>query len=305
MTGSFKRFINIVLIALLSGGLKWIGTETCLQIPAQQQQEPAVRSGSDSNQTGGQEDKTVSEIAYPQSSKAIVIERISTGGLLLVEMELSTYLEKVRFPDFILYGDGTVIFSHREDIYGSPALFQGKLNKEEIQRLLQCIVVEGDFFKLQREYQYTIAIDGGAITIKVNTLTKSHQVTFIYFRTADELKRLQEDDPVRIDLQKILRINGCLENFTVPQVKEFLPERVRLFVRRDLDIPGGDRWTIQEVNLSQIAEGEKIGGYGVKTISGSLARKIARLMKGQDAQVVTFRGKRYVIMYRPLFPHEL
>ena len=234
------------------------------------------------------------------SSPGKVLFSIETRGGVASKLQELTAL-----PDFVLYGDGTAIWTRYNTRADLRVVWSVKLNTDEIKKDL--------------EYIDSLGYNGWYDRYEDAPMAHLPTTTFTLNYKEQPIKRL------------VYGLQYCVKNKVVPegfgQIYEHFSrykhpdegpyefERVVVFARRmtKLEARRGFRtlnWGIKPVNLSEFARDSQTD-YGQKELSGKEARRVIDRLKqwtlfSTDLSVVFFREKKveYQLGYRPVLPGE-
>lgn len=237
-------------------------------------------------------------ILYDTTPGKVLFSIQTRGGVASPLQELTA------LPDFILYGDGTAIWTRYDSSRDVRVAWSTHLSSQEMQKELDFLDAAG-YNGWYERYE-----DAGITNLPTTTFTLNFK--------EQTIRRL------------VYGLQYCLKNKTVPDgfgsvydhfaqyrhpdEAPYEPEKVMLFARKltRIESKRGYKtlsWGIKTVVLSEFArEGQE---YGQKELSGKDAeRVVARLKKwtlfSTDLSVIFFKEKKvdYQLGYRPVLPGE-
>ncbi len=236
-------------------------------------------------------------------------DRGSTRVLFMIETRggYASRLQKLTtLPDFVLYGDGTAVWTRYDKTKDLHEVFAARLTPQEVKQELEFILSSG-FEKWYDRY------DGVTIS---NLPTTTFTLNFI-------------DHPMKrtvYGLQMALQRGLVPSNFGVlfTHFKDyrnknefaFPIERILLFARKlgPAEAHRGYKtlnWGISQVKLANFAQ-DSDSEYAQKEIDGRNAERVVQrlhnwtLFSTDLSTVIFFKEKKvtYELGYRPLLPHE-
>src|SRR5262245_5339378 len=157
-------------------------------------------------------------IAHPTDGREIVIQ-MQWGGGMVPYLEAQTD----RFPQFTLYGDGTLIY-HTNNGY-----YQSRLDEPAIQRLLHLALDDVGFFGLPNSLAPVEVYDAPGTSVMVNADGRGHTVSAMALGFGDDA----HDD----QRSRLLRLVHALSDLMDDGAPAYVPASVRLFVQQ-AEIPG-------------------------------------------------------------------
>ncbi len=242
------------------------------------------------------------DVSYSTSPKDIIIQ-ISVSN-----DEDPLIVQKTRVPLFTLYGDGRVIYVV-EDEKHNLKLMEGHIPAKDISFLLKFIEKQG-FFDLNDNY-LNLTVEGlDTTTITVNTNDESKSIIIYGMKIAS----MQGMVP-----RGLVKIYRKLLSYEPKNVKEYVPERISLFVREyKKNLPSERKlvkWRVKGLKLADLSENKRslFIKYKETVLDGKKKKDVLKRIKGKTLfenrggfykYFFVEDGKVYKVAYKPHLPYE-
>jgi hypothetical protein len=238
-------------------------------------------------------------MAWDETPGKVLFSIQTRGGVASTLQELTT------LPDFVLYGDGTAIWTRYNHAADLRVVWTAQLTPEEVSEQLAWLDSVGYFGWMER---YDDSPMPDMPTTSFTLQLKERNVPRHVYGLAYALKRKSVPDGFG-------QIQERYTQFKHPKEKLYNIDRVRLFARHltKLEAKRGFRslgWGVKQVKLADFArDGEK--DYGELDVSGKDAERVVKALKkytlfSTDLTVFFFKEKKeeFQVGYRPLLPGE-
>jgi hypothetical protein len=238
------------------------------------------------------------KFVYDQSANAILFEIETHGGVASALQELTTT------PEFVLYGDGTVVWTRYNDKRDLRQLWTAQLNKDEVQQELHFIVEAGWNDWLDRYDSSVVNLPTTTFTLNLKDAPARRQIygMELGFKSG----KLPEG---------MSRVYQHFAHYKHAGEDLYEPDHVLVFARKmsKLEAKRGAKtlkWNVKQVKLADFAR-ESETEYGQTTVSGKDVDRVMNRLRdwtlySTDLSVVFFKEKKdaYQVGYRPLLPGE-
>lgn len=213
--------------------------------------------------------------------------------------------ELTSLPTFVLYGDGTAVWTRYDKKADLRKLMTARLSPEEVQRELEYLMICG-FKDWYDRYDQVSAPKLPTTTIRLD-LTSGATTRLIY-GLAMGLK-------LGVVPARLGEMVEHFANFRHKDEYEYPTDVIRVFARKltRAEAKRGYKtlgWGVKKILLSDIAQGGD-DDFGEKRFSGKDAERIANRLRNwtlfsTDLSVIFFKDKKdeYQVGYRPVLPHE-
>lgn len=236
---------------------------------------------------------------YDKSPTRVLFMIDTKGGYASQLQELTA------LPEFVLYGDGTAVWTRYDKKKDLRLLMAARLSSDEVDQLLSYLQSLG-YDNWYERYDGSGLVNLPTTTMLLNLKDKLERRTVYGLALALKQNSIPEG---------FGEIYDHFTHFKHKDEYEYPIDRVMLFARRltKTEARRGARtlnWGIKQIKLEDFAhEGES--DYGQKVVDGADAdRVVSRLrdwtMFSTDLSVIFFKEKKgdYQVGYRPLLPHE-
>jgi hypothetical protein len=222
----------------------------------------------------------------------------TTGGFASQLQELTA------LPDFVLYGDGTAVWTRYDKQKDLRRLMTARLSPDEVAQELAFVESAG-FASWYDRYEDTSLQNLPTTTMTLH-LKKRTTTRMVYgLNIAMKQKTAPEGFGQIVD---------HFSSFRHKDEYDYPIDRVRLFARKlsKAEAKRGYKslgWGIKQVKLGEVAHDSE--DFGQKDLEGADAERVVKRLRdwtlfSTDLSVIFFKEKKddYQVGYRPLLPHE-
>lgn len=240
------------------------------------------------------------DASYEPPLDRVLVYVDSEGGLR------APIYDMARVPLFLLYKNGDLLYSFFDEGEGIKKLMKAHLQKNDVSHLIKVIKEKG--FAEWNEYYENCPLTG-VPTTKLYLDIEGERKTVNVWGIDYAIK----NNTIPRGLIEVYR---KLTYFSVPDAKEFEPEKIILYVKKMPSEPKGIgikicKWG-QKIDLAPLSEETTLLGYGSVLLEGKNAKSVYKELKYkvpfsiQDVSVFFRQGRNfYSLGYRPLLLHEV
>lgn len=247
-------------------------------------------------------------LARPAHAEPFVYDTTPTHVVLAIETKggyESKLQELTALPDFILYGDGTAVWTRHDTKNDLRVLMTARLSPDDVQRELEYLMSSG-FLQWYDRYDRISLPNLPTTTVRLDL--KSGTTSRMVYGLALALRQ-------KVAPEEFGQVCEHFRGFRYKDEYEYPIDNIRLFVRKltKAEARRGYRtlgWGVKKIVLSDIASSGNLE-YGEKVFTGKDAERIVNRLRNwtlfsTELSVIFFKDKKeeFQVGYRPVLPHE-
>ena len=240
------------------------------------------------------------QAAYDPPLDKVLIYLDTEGGLSAPVNEMA------RVPLFLLYKNGDLLYSFYDEGVGTTKLMKAHIEEKAITHLMS-IIREKEFSEWNEYYENCPLTDVPTTKLYIELDGEAKTVNIWGIDYAVKNKTIP---------QGLIEVYRKLTCYSLPEAKEYEPEKIVLYVKRVPEEPRGlgvkiHKWR-QKFDLAPLSEEANFSGFGSVLLDGKEAKSVYNDLKDKapfskkDMAVFFKQGRNfYTLGYRPLLLHEV